>query len=107
MFGNSKYRINRLEECCKKLTALAEKHISAEQKNVNDMASIKKDIHSIASSFKDHDEKEDKKNKWTYDKFEELDKKINHATNKIYLATGGILVLAFFAKFLDLKVGMN
>lgn len=64
--SKNKYRLGRVENCCEKLTDLADKWAVQEQKVYDTQEMIRKDLHSHIERFATHDEEEMKK----YDKYD-------------------------------------
>ena len=104
MKGKSKAKFKQMQKCCEELTDIARQTTS----NQNDLISAIKLLEAnqvhYDRRYEDHEEKEDKKNKWIYDKFEELNEKFNKLNNRIYLAMGGGAVLLVLFKYLNLGI---
>ena len=62
MGKQKEFRIERVENCCQKLTTILEKQQLTEQKIVDGLETIKIDLHRTTESFENHQIHEDLKN---------------------------------------------
>lgn len=102
-----KYRVNRMEKCCEKLTKIADKWAVQEQKTYDTQEAIRKDLHKHIENFETHDKEEMLKYSGISSAIQDINKTIGNANNKMYMIMGGAAVFLFFIKFMDIGISVS
>lgn len=100
MFGKTEFRLNRMEQCCEKLTKIAEDAAKYEQKMADTQEAIVKDL-------KAHARAEDNKLLVLKEDLKSVQDDMNTVTMRMYFVIGGAAVLLSLLNYMDLGIAIS